>query len=65
MHERTRTRNSVELAARAFAAGILVPGFWPPRLSGHRCLLAEKGHGAARLVTVARALQSGPQSNDH
>ena len=36
MRQRTRTRNSVELVARAFAAGILVPGFWPPRLSGYR-----------------------------
>jgi DNA-binding CsgD family transcriptional regulator len=26
MRERTRTRNSVELVARAFAAGILIPG---------------------------------------
>src|SRR5215467_14257057 len=50
MRERTRTRNSVELVARAFAAGILVPGSWPPRLSGHRCLLAEQGHTAAQPV---------------
>jgi len=50
MRERTGTRNSVELVARAFAAGILVPGSWPPRLSGHRCLLADKGHAAAHLV---------------
>jgi hypothetical protein len=61
MRERTRTRNSVELVARAFAAGILVSGFWPPRLSGHRCLLAEKGHAPAHPVMDARAHQSGPQ----
>src|SRR5215831_5983683 len=66
MRERTRTRNSVELAARAFAAGILVPGLWPPRLSGHRCLLAEEGHTAAPPVTgTARRPPERPQSHGH
>jgi DNA-binding CsgD family transcriptional regulator len=38
MRQRAQARNGVELVARAFAAGILVPGSWPPPLSDHRCL---------------------------
>jgi DNA-binding CsgD family transcriptional regulator len=38
MRQRTTTRNGVELVARGFAAGILVPGSWPPQLSGRRCM---------------------------
>lgn len=33
---RSLARNRVELVARAYAARILIPGVWPPRLSGRR-----------------------------
>jgi DNA-binding NarL/FixJ family response regulator len=35
---RSQARNRAELVARAYAAGILVPGVWPPALSGRRYL---------------------------
>lgn len=35
---RCQARNRAELVARAYAAGILLPGVWPPLLSGKRCL---------------------------
>lgn len=38
MRARTRTRNCPELVAWAFAAGIFLPGSWPPRLSGRTCI---------------------------
>src|SRR6266568_5870119 len=38
MLRRSKAHNRAELVARAYAAGIFVPRFWPPRLSGRRCL---------------------------
>lgn len=38
MLSRSQSRNRVELVARAYAAGILLPGVWPPVLSHKRCL---------------------------
>jgi DNA-binding CsgD family transcriptional regulator len=38
MLHRSQARNRAELVARAYAAGILIPHTWPPRLSGRRCL---------------------------
>jgi DNA-binding NarL/FixJ family response regulator len=38
MRQRTKARNGAELVARAFAAGVLVSGLWPPQLSGSRCM---------------------------
>jgi DNA-binding CsgD family transcriptional regulator len=38
MLHRSHTRNRAELVARAYAADIITPGTWPPRLSGRRCL---------------------------
>jgi DNA-binding NarL/FixJ family response regulator len=37
MRQLTKTRNSVELVARAFTADIFAPGTWPPRLSDCHC----------------------------
>ena len=34
----SQARNRAELVARAYAAGILIPGVWPPALSGRRNL---------------------------
>jgi DNA-binding CsgD family transcriptional regulator len=39
MLRRTGAQSSVELVARCYAAGILVPDAWPPRWSGQLCLL--------------------------
>lgn len=36
MLRRSKARNRAELVARAYAAGVLVPGKWPPGLSGRR-----------------------------
>jgi DNA-binding NarL/FixJ family response regulator len=38
MLTRSQARNRAELVARAYAAGVLLPATWPPRLSGRRCL---------------------------
>jgi DNA-binding CsgD family transcriptional regulator len=38
MMVRTSARTRAELAARAYAAGILLPDTWPPARSGRRCL---------------------------
>lgn len=38
MLDRSHSNNRAELIARAYAAGILLPYAWPPRLSGRRCL---------------------------
>jgi DNA-binding CsgD family transcriptional regulator len=38
MRQRARARTSHELVARAFAAGVFIPGSWPPRLSGRLCV---------------------------
>jgi hypothetical protein len=37
MLQRTESRSSVELVARCYAAGILVPAEWPPQWSGRLC----------------------------
>lgn len=37
---RSQARNRAELVARAYAAGILIAGVWPPALSGRHCLPA-------------------------
>jgi DNA-binding CsgD family transcriptional regulator len=49
MRQRAKTHTSVELVARAYAAGRLVPGSWPPRLSSRRCL--SVGQQSRRLTT--------------
>jgi DNA-binding CsgD family transcriptional regulator len=41
MLRRTGSQNSVELVARCYAAGILVPGIWPPQWSGQLCLTSH------------------------
>jgi DNA-binding CsgD family transcriptional regulator len=38
MRRRAQARTTLELLARAFAAGVFVPGSWPPRLSGQLCI---------------------------
>jgi len=38
MRHRAGTHSAAELVARCYAAGILVPGCWPPSVSGSRCL---------------------------
>jgi DNA-binding CsgD family transcriptional regulator len=38
MQRRTGAQSSVELVARCYAAGILVPEAWPPRWSGQLCI---------------------------
>jgi DNA-binding CsgD family transcriptional regulator len=38
MLRRTGAGNRTELVARAYAAGILLPGTWPPLWSGRHCV---------------------------
>jgi DNA-binding CsgD family transcriptional regulator len=38
MLRRTGAQSTVELTARCYAAGILMPEVWPPRWSGRLCL---------------------------
>jgi DNA-binding NarL/FixJ family response regulator len=38
MLRRTGAQNRAGLVARAYHAGVLVTGSWPPRQSGRRCL---------------------------
>lgn len=41
LRRRAAARNGYELIARAYAAGVLLQGIWPPRTSGQRCLRIE------------------------
>jgi len=43
MRQRAQVRTCSELVARAFVAGIFLPGLWPPRLSGQLCVLPGAG----------------------
>ncbi len=38
MLRRVDAHNRTELVARAYSAGVLVPGSWPPGASGRRCV---------------------------
>jgi DNA-binding CsgD family transcriptional regulator len=40
MLKRTGSLNRTELVARAYAAGILLAGLWPPKWSGRYCISA-------------------------
>jgi DNA-binding CsgD family transcriptional regulator len=43
MLRRAAAASRVELVARCYAAGIMIPGGWPPIWSGSRCLRADRG----------------------
>jgi DNA-binding CsgD family transcriptional regulator len=43
MLNRCGVRRRAELVARAYAAGVLTPGEWPPRRTGRRCIQLPAG----------------------
>ncbi len=43
MLNRCGVRRRAELVARAYAAGVLSPGEWPPRRTGRRCIQLPAG----------------------
>lgn len=49
MLSRSQARNRAELVARGYATGLLVPGVWPPLLSGQRCLGVPLNRGRRSL----------------
>jgi DNA-binding CsgD family transcriptional regulator len=57
MRQRTRACTCAELVARAFVAGVFLPGSWPPQLSGQLCVPRRLTDGP-RLGRVAE--RQGP-----
>jgi DNA-binding CsgD family transcriptional regulator len=49
---RCDARNRGEAIARAYATGIFVPGYWPPRWSGRKCLDNNNPPMSAAMTTV-------------
>jgi DNA-binding CsgD family transcriptional regulator len=43
MLRRAGAESRVELVARCYAAGTMIPDAWPPAWSGSRCLRADRG----------------------
>lgn len=72
--QRCAASSRSEAIARAYAAGVFVPGHWPPRWSGRTCLhdadVLDPSSGEARLetsletctTTFIRSANDGPPS---
>ncbi len=58
MLRRTGARSSVELIARCYAAGILIPDAWPPQWSGRLCTPSRESPRAT--IPTANHDERGP-----